>query len=71
VEVIIMAMSREGKQSLSAAMKREADATQCPVCERRSALVMRLVGERHRTWCQWIERGLCESVSGVNDTRPL
>lgn len=65
-----MTMSNEGKRSLSAAMKRESEATRCPVCGRASGLVMRLVGDRHRTWCQWIDRGLCESKPGVNDTRP-
>lgn len=63
-----MAMNSYQKARLRERMKHEADATACPVCSRRSAMVIRLIGETHRTWCQWIDRGLCRSTA-ENDTR--
>lgn len=53
---------------LSERMKRLAQENACPVCHRGSAMVIRLLGEEHHTWCRWIDRGLCTSTP-ANDTR--
>lgn len=62
------AMTNERKRRLSARMKTEADLMTCPVCARRAAMVVKLVGDKHHVWCQWIDRGKCESTPD-NDTR--
>ncbi len=63
-----MPMSTERKQRLGEAMRRTAEANTCPVCKRRSAIANRLIGERYRLWCIWIDRGKCTSTP-ENDTR--
>lgn len=63
------AMSNERKRRLSDRAKGEADLMACPVCKRRAAMVVRQMGERFYAWCQWIDRGRCQSTP-ENDSRP-
>ena len=52
-------MNNAHRRAIGDGLRAAADRNRCPVCGRGAAILLRRVGDRHRCYCRWIEKGLC------------